>query len=63
MRALREKVAPKKDDDVSSSKADENDKETTTAAEKKEVERKKVEQAREVMGVEQLVESNGAEKE
>jgi len=62
MRALREKVAPKKDDE----NKEENEKpseEKTREAEKKEVERRKVEQTRDVMGVEQLVESNGAGKD
>jgi Protein of unknown function (DUF2722) len=75
MRALREKVAPKKDevipkkDEVASKKDEEitppssSKEESNKETEKKEVERRKAEQAREVMGVEQLVESNGAAKE
>ena len=62
MRALREKVAPKKDDE-NKEESEKSREEKTREAEKKEVERRKVEQTRDVMGVEQLVESNGAGKD
>jgi len=62
MRALREKVAPKKDDE-NKEESEKPREEMTREAEKKEVERRKVEQTRDVMGVEQLVESNGSGKD
>jgi hypothetical protein len=69
MRALREKVAPRKEEEspvVSQppSKETKEDK-AKEVAEKKEVERRKVEQTRDVMALEQLVESksNGSGKE
>lgn len=59
MRALREKVAPRKEEDHSK---DDTEK-TTKEVENKEAEKRKVEQTRDVMALEQLVESNGAGKE
>jgi hypothetical protein len=57
MRALREKVGPRSDDATISTSKEED------KAEKKEAERRKVEQARAVMALEQLVEPNGTGKE
>ena len=58
MRALREKVAPRQDDAaVTSTSKDE------AKAEKKAAERKKLEQARDVMALEKLVERNGTVKD
>ena len=57
MRALREKVAPGRDDAAITSTCKEKEK-----AEKKEAERRKIEHARDVMALEQLVEPNGAVK-
>ena len=68
MRALREKVAPRKEEEPAASSqssketAKEDDK-VKEVVDKKEVERKKVEQTRDVMALEQLVESNGQGKE
>jgi hypothetical protein len=62
MRALREKVAPKKDDE-NKEESEKPHEEKTRESEKKDVERRKVEQTRDVMGVEQLVESNCAGKD
>jgi hypothetical protein len=55
MKALREKVAPRKEDDKEISPA----KETTTT---KEVEREKKTETRDVMALEQLVESSEAQQ-
>jgi len=68
MRALREKVAPRKEEEPSvasqlSSKETKEEEKVKEVAEKKEVERRKVEQTRDVMALEQLVESNGSGKE
>lgn len=70
MRALREKVAPRKEEEspvVSQppSKETKEEDKAKEVAEKKEVERRKVEQTRDVMALEQLVESksNGSGKE
>ena len=68
MRALREKVAPRKEEEPAASSqssketAKEEDK-VKEVVDKKEVERRKVEQTRDVMALEQLVESNGQGKE
>jgi hypothetical protein len=53
MRALREKVAPRKDDDKDTSPSKESSKEIS-----REVEREKKTETRDVMALEQLVESN-----
>ena len=65
MRALREKVAPRKEEEPASqpSKERKEDDKVKDVAEKKEAERRKVEQTRDVMALEQLVESNGSGKE
>jgi len=68
MRALREKVAPRKEEEPaassqSSKEAAKEDDKVKEVVDKKEVERKKVEQTRDVMALEQLVESNGQGKE
>jgi hypothetical protein len=57
MKALREKVAPRREDDKEISPS----KETTTTT-TKEVEREKKTETRDVMALEQLVESNVAQQ-
>jgi hypothetical protein len=56
MRALREKVAPRKEDEKDEEKTE------TETERKKEMERKKVEGTRDVMALEQLVEGTSGEK-
>jgi hypothetical protein len=56
MKALREKVAPRREDDKEIAPS----KETTTTT--KEVEREKKTETRDVMALEQLVESNVAQQ-
>jgi len=69
MRALREKVAPRREEEKDKTAQPTAAPETNTSRvesveEKKEVERRKVEQTREAMALDQLVEAtNGAEKE
>jgi len=68
MRALREKVAPRKEEEPapssqSSKETAKEDDKVKEVVDKKEVERRKVEQTRDVMALEQLVESNGQGKE
>jgi len=58
MRALREKVAPRQDDTAETSISKDEAK-----AEKKAAERRKIEQARNVMALEKLVEPNGTVKD
>lgn len=61
MRALREKVAPRKEDEEFEKRDSEKREFGKNESEKKETERKKVDSARgDVMALEQLVESNGA---
>ena len=57
MRALREKCAPRKEEEKKAEEA------RVKESEKKDAERKKAEQTRDAMALEQLVESNGAQKE
>ena len=54
MRALREKVGPRQSDEVK------DDSSINKESDKKEAERKKSEGTRDVMALEQLVDSNGA---
>jgi hypothetical protein len=65
MRALREKVAPRKESEASSptNKEDTDKNKEKETTEKKEVERRKVEQPRDVMALEQLVESDEQAKD
>jgi hypothetical protein len=59
MRALREKVGPRREnEDRSPVNKEDTDKSKDKEADKKEAERRKVEQTRDVMALEQLVESN-----
>src|SRR5579859_1824826 len=61
MRALREKVAPRKEDEESEKREAEKRESEKNESERRETERKKVDSARgDVMALEQLVESNGA---
>src|SRR5579859_7470641 len=61
MRALREKVAPRKEDEESEKREAEKRESDKNESERRETERKKVDSARgDVMALEQLVESNGA---
>jgi len=57
MRALREKVAPKREEEVTPSKSE------AEKGEKKDGERRKAEQGRDVMALEQLVEKGRPGKE